>query len=328
MIVFWTLIYVCVAGEKAGTTAFSLPPEESRYHGLRHVSFPERSGNHRITMTSAPMDDDEREQHMYNMARRLKLEVFDLDEGIFGFDSQDPRYGIEVIHTTIPSINTTGSIGLVLTEMAGNTDGRGLVLVQDVAGVAAQAQPTIQVGDVITGIFVGDTFRERTTALNYDRTVEVIQAAKEAARGGPIRLEINRLVPRAKIEVEVEDGETGEHVRRIQALAGENLRTMLLRNGIKLYNFNTKRFDMPYAKGDCAGEGMCGTCLVEVNEGAEFLNPKDSMEILITKGRPARWRASCRAFVGFDNKPGTLQITTKPQSNSKNELDPGVRSLQ
>ena len=107
-----------------------------------------------------------------------------------------------------------------------------------------------------------------------------------------------------------------------------NLRRLLLAKGIKLYDLQTKRFDMPYARGDCAGEGMCGTCLVSVEEGQEHLNQPDGLEALITKGRPARWRAACRVVLGPSNKPGKVRFLIKPQSQSPEELDPGVRSLQ
>lgn len=32
----------------------------------------------------------------------------------------------------------------------------------------------------------------------------------------------------------------------------------------KVYDPKTLRFDQPYATGNCAGEGTCGTCFVEV----------------------------------------------------------------
>lgn len=117
------------------------------------------------------------------------------------------------------------------------------------------------------------------------------------------------------------------NVKIVQALAGENLRRLLQRKSIQLYNRKTKRFDMPYATGDCAGEGLCGTCLVKVEQGMDLLSPKDSLERLITKGRPLSWRASCRTVVGPDNQPGTLRLQTQPQTGDDDEIDPGVRAL-
>ena len=293
---------------------------------------------HASTTTNNNSDDeadtsDAIDEKLYNIAKRLKLEIFDLDEGIFGFDSRDSLYGLEVVQTEIRLSHTDPSLGLVLTEMAGHADGRGLVLVSEVSGHAAQAQPSaIAVGDVLTGVRTSDgRVRERTTGLNYDRTVEAIGAVKQAALDGDgiIHLELDRLVKRATINVEVvqPDGSVVE----IPALAGDNLRRLLLRKDIRLYNRQTKRFDMPYATGDCAGEGLCGTCLVAVEgdhrTSNKLLSPKEGAEEMITRGRPLSWRASCRTVVGPDNEGGTLRIRVQPQSEFEDELDPGVRSI-
>lgn len=80
--------------------------------------------------------------------------------------------------------------------------------------------------------------------------------------------------------------------------------------------------------GSPSGEGLCGTCLVQVVEGMDTLNPKDGLEELILRGRPVSWRASCRCVVGYDNKPGYLKIQTQPQTGMEDEINPGVRSVQ
>lgn len=278
-----------------------------------------------------PDDDNEAgaavNRRLEEVATRLKLEVFDLDGGLYGYESKDHLFGIEVVRTTIvPDANQ--GLGLVLTEVAGSAaDGRGLVLVSQVGGAASRAIPPIGVGDALTGVSCGSV-RARTTGLNYDGTVEAIGEAKAnlGSDAPGITLELNRLVRRAEVQVVVE--EPGQSTRTIPALAGENLRRLLLRKGIQLYDPASTRFDMPFARGDCAGEGLCGTCLVDVREGGELLNPPGDQEKLITRGRPISWRASCRAVVGADNQPGTLRIRTRPQSAFSDELNPGVRSLK
>jgi len=135
----------------------------------------------------------------------------------------------------------------------------------------------------------------------------------------------NRVVERAPIRVEIDDG--AGHIEAVDALAGENFRRLLLRKGISPYDRKTKRFDMPYATGDCAGDGLCGTCLVAVIEGMQGLNDPDSHEKMIAKGRPLSWRAACRTTIGADNRPATLRIVVHPQSRDAGELDPGVRHL-
>ena len=288
------------------------------------------------------IEQDESEEHLLELAKKLKLEVYDLDEGIYGYASTDHRYAIEVVRTTISFDDSQdSSLGLVLTEMAhGDVDDRGLVMITDVSGNAVKAEPgPIHVGDLIAGVIVktssnhhkDSTFRERTIGLNYDSTVEVIADAKNQAVDGKLTLEINRLVKRADITVQVlQEGEDGQvQQTTIEALAGENLRRLLLRKGISLYDGHTKRFDMPFATGDCAGEGLCGTCLVAIERGQELLNhPKNPDEEMITRGRPLSWRASCRTIVGADNQPGTIVLRLKPQSQMSDELDRGVRPIK
>lgn len=289
------------------------------------------------------------EDRLFEIARRLKLEVLDVDDGHYGYESQDHRFGLEVLHSTIPII-AGGSIGggadesdlgVELTEMAGAPDGRGLVLISGVSGAAAATSPTLRVGDLLTGVSVeGTSFRERLTGLNYELTFEAIARAKKAAyelasrtdtpdstRHATVSFEADRLVERAPVKVEVvEPG--GSRVISIDSLAGENLRQLLQRKQVKVYNPSTKRFDMPFTTGDCAGEGLCGTCLVRVEEGMDLISPRDSLEELITKGRPSSWRASCRAVIGYENRPGTIRVHTQPQNGLEDEIDRGVQPIR
>jgi len=60
-------------------------------------------------------------------------------------------------------------------------------------------------------------------------------------------------------------------------LSGDNLRTLLMHHNVRVYDERTIRLDT-LGTGDCGGEGICGTCLVEVLEGMETLNPKSVKE--------------------------------------------------
>jgi ferredoxin len=188
--------------------------------------------------------------------------------------------------------------------------------------VAAAADPPLQVGDAITWV-VGDALKERVTGMDLESTLEAIGRVKEAVieSSGAQRLsiEVNRLVERAAIKVEIDDG--SGTTRTLSALAGENLRKLLLRNQISMYDRKTKRFDQPFSTGDCAGEGICGTCLVAVKEGMDLLNEAHGDELLVTKNRPLSWRAACRVVVGADNKPGTIKIVLRPQSQYPDEVN-------
>jgi len=63
--------------------------------------------------------------------------------------------------------------------------------------------------------------------------------------------------------------------------------------------------DVPVYKGidekiNCQGNGLCGTCIVEVVEGAGNLSPKTRREKLRLKGQPANRRLSCQCHVMGD----------------------------
>jgi hypothetical protein len=140
------------------------------------------------------------------------------------------------------------------------------VLISKVDDRTLHSAPLIHVGDTIIGVFVGDDFKETTTGLSYADTVDCISRAIKYSidhhRNGVITLELNRSVKRATVQVIVEDdhGKTTE----LEALAGDNLRLLLMHHDTALYAENTPRLDQPHLTGNCGGEGICGTCLVAV----------------------------------------------------------------
>lgn len=260
------------------------------------------------------------ESQLDEIAHKLRLNVYDVDTGVYGVESRDPLYGIENIHTKI-RMDRHQSLGLELTQVAhGDLDHRGLVLVSKVTGLALHDTP-IHIGDVIIGVFVGDDFKESTTGMDYDDTVEVIDRAKQVAldQNGMISLELNRLVKKAQVKVIVENDAGGEETQ-LDALAGDNLRLLLMHNHVNLYDPKMHRLDQPTVCGDCGGEGICGTCLVSVQEGMEHLNKVGPQESSILMNRPASWRAACKTVVGADNQEDTtLRIRLHPQKATNTE---------
>ena len=213
---------------------------------------------------------EERLNHkLEQIAKKLRLDAYDVNTGVYGFESKDRTMGIENIRATIP---VDPSLGLELTEVAHATaegDTRGLVLVSKVSGNAAK-HSSIQVGDVIIGVFCeGAGFKESVTGMDYESTMEVLSQAKTHAHlmaeegsgdGASSSLELNRLVPRAKVKVLVE-GVPGTPVE-IDALAGDNLRLVLMHHHIDLYNKRLHRLDQPSVSGsNCGGEGICSATL-------------------------------------------------------------------
>ena len=208
------------------------------------------------------------------IAHHLKLEVYDPDTSVYGFGSKDPKFGIENIRVSLPVVES--SLGLDLVELAhGEQDSRGLVLVNKVLGKAV-GNDRIHPGDTIIGVFVGDKFKQSTTALNLEETMNVLEVAKAYATDNGITsldLELNRLVKRETVKVVLEQDWRDDHgdvptATEIEALAGDNLRTLLMHHNARVYDERTVRVDT-LGTGNCGGEGICGTCMVEVLEGME-----------------------------------------------------------
>jgi ferredoxin len=97
----------------------------------------------------------------------------------------------------------------------------------------------------------------------------------------------------AKIKFVKEDKE-------VVVAVGANLRQKALENGIDLYTFKGKLTN-------CGGYGQCGTCIVNVVEGAEYLSPKTDFEVRKLKRKPNTFRLACQAMVN-----GPISIETKP----------------
>ena len=85
-----------------------------------------------------------------------------------------------------------------------------------------------------------------------------------------------------KVKVIIEEDWRDAHddvpvATELEGLAGDNLRSLLMHRHLRLYDDRTVRLDT-LGTGDCGGEGICGTCLVEVLEGMEALNKKGPQE--------------------------------------------------
>ena len=262
--------------------------------------------------TSTPSDQDLNEKLDF-VAHKLKLQCYDVDTGVYGIDSKDSHYGIEALRVKLPF---EPSLGLDLTEVAhGDLDNRGLVLVSGLSGEATKS--SIEIGDTIIGVFAGEDFKESTTALNFEETMNTIVNAKlhaSAAGDDTIEIELNRLVAKAKIKLVVDDGSGKDQV--IDALAGDNLRLVLMHHHLNLYDSKTHRLDQPRVTGDCGGEGICGTCLVEVEEGMDALNNQGPQEKEIMTGRPEAWRAACKTILGANNQEAEIKVRLHPQSKA------------
>ncbi|XP_021765277.1 photosynthetic NDH subunit of subcomplex B 3, chloroplastic-like [Chenopodium quinoa] len=101
------------------------------------------------------------------------------------------------------------------------------------------------------------------------------------------------------------DGTPDLHLR--SATGGQKLRDIMLDNDIDLYG--------PYARPllNCAGGGTCGSCMVEVIEGKELLNPRTEKEKEHLKKKPKNWRLACQTTVGTPDSRGMVVIQQLPE---------------
>ena len=72
-----------------------------------------------------------------------------------------------------------------------------------------------------------------------------------------------------------------------------NLRKVALLHEVPVYKGIAEKIN-------CQGNGLCGTCIVEIVEGANHLSPMTRREKLRLKGRPANCRLSCQCQVMGD----------------------------
>lgn len=75
-----------------------------------------------------------------------------------------------------------------------------------------------------------------------------------------------------------------------------NLRKVALLHDVEVYK---GIHQAPVPIGNCGGNGVCGTCVMEIVEGLENLSPKNFRERngLALRGKPANFRLSCQCQV-------------------------------
>lgn len=89
--------------------------------------------------------------------------------------------------------------------------------------------------------------------------------------------------------------------KEIVTALGGNLREKALQNGVDIYRWRGKLTN-------CSGYGQCGTCIVEIVEGAENLSPKTPFEERRLKKKPDNYRLACQTLVN-----GPVSVVTKPK---------------
>ena len=91
----------------------------------------------------------------------------------------------------------------------------------------------------------------------------------------------------------------------VVAASGANLRTKAIENQVDLYTLMGKMMN-------CGGYGQCGTCVVEILDGAENLSPRTEIEEKRFKNKPDTYRLACQTTVN-----GRVSVRTKPNPKKK-----------
>ncbi|KAL7447383.1 hypothetical protein ACHAXM_010678 [Skeletonema potamos] len=112
---------------------------------------------------------------------------------------------------------------------------------------------------------------------------------KAACKGGALSDQDEKIV----VTVIQNKGSKEEETRYIEAKAGCNVRQLLTDNGINVYQSVTRWTN-------CKGKQLCGTCIVNIVDGAGSTNRKSLDEGSTLRENPESYRLSCVTFAYGD----------------------------
>ena len=263
------------------------------------------------------------EDSLFQTASRIKIVPY-------GIGSSDVRVSVEAqkpmfrLTQATVTLSRVGGMGLDLVEMSTveRAVGFGLVLVGGLAAGSNAVSPisgSFAVGDAlkcVEGVINGEaTQKTSLEGLDLEATLQVLGGLGEFST---VRFTVMRLSERKIVTVKV-CGPDGAPYTELKVLSGlgANMRTLLQASNVNMYAPATSRFDSPYQKGNCAGEGTCGTCMVAVTSGATLLNPRMRVEdkALRQQDFPPNFRWACRTLIGEDEESeGDVTIRLRPQT--------------
>ncbi len=247
------------------------------------------------------------------------------DEGIFlNIHNSNKDLFVDTLTFTIDR-SLQGGLGIGLLELAGGReDGLGITIVNELVEGGNVAQQTdIQPGDSIVQLSTSSTTssttgreedktvsRISTECLGYDATVDAIVSLPEEANIIQITVKRIRRQPKVTVTLQYPPSQKEEDVV-LELFAGENLRRAMLARGVKLNDALAQRFDSG-GIGDCGAEGTCATCIVNIPNKSNLLNPQSIQEQQILSKFPTR-RLACKTVVGYGMTQGDLTVQVNPR---------------
>lgn len=169
-----------------------------------------------------------------------------------------------------------------------------------------------------------EAFSISILCLDYEKTVELISSLPPPLQvedgvnyyEDTFTLKVRRIRRRPKVRVQLQFPPGQEDAppvgqRTIEMYAGENLRQGMLIRGVALNDPLAQRFDTKQG-GNCGAGGLCRTCSVVIQNGAELLNPQRPAEKQMLADQP-RWRLACKAIIGYGMQEGEMTIRVNPR---------------
>ena len=164
--------------------------------------------------------------------------------------------------------------------------------------VAVQEEPAPKVEnlmgasfDYVMGVFAGLNKKVVNVDMVFFRGSK--EELKEAANASSGSSGSEAGVDIITVTVVENKGSKDEKTRILTAEPGVNVRQLLVDNGINVYQSVTRWTN-------CKGKQLCGTCIVNVNEGAMNTNRKSMDEESTLRENPDTYRLSCVTFAYGD----------------------------
>mmetsp|Transcript_13544 Transcript_13544/g.49279 ORF Transcript_13544/g.49279 Transcript_13544/m.49279 type:complete len:235 (-) Transcript_13544:70-774(-) len=200
-----------------------------------------------------------------------------------------------VVRAQQVSLSIPKPLGLVLEEGAQGA----IVVAEIVESGNAAADGSVKVGDRV--LQVDGT---NTEGSSFDAVMDLLANAQDE-----VSITLERPAkkapppPKGTITLTIR-GKEGEKTTTVPS-GDEILRNVILEEGVPLYQGMDSFMN-------CGGIGNCGTCVVNVIEGAGLLSDRSDAETRKLRNKPDTYRLACQCIVGDDTNSGDVVVETLP----------------